>query len=165
MCSLSQPTDVCTVFLALAGDGDADDEIEMVADDTVADASSVTTMTASLPILPSSCEVYYRTSAASASSSSSAASVVGASASFKSSAPAAAAAAAPATDSEPPYPPVILDSRKRYSASEFMQRLTDSVVLLKEVYSELPSYDRIIPALLRGGIDGARDACHLTAGT
>lgn len=35
---------------------------------------------------------------------------------------------------------------------------------LKQVFSELPSYDLIVPALLRGGVAAAREACSLTPG-
>jgi DNA ligase-1 len=33
-----------------------------------------------------------------------------------------------------------------------------------QVFSELPSYDALVPALLRGGVRGARAACALTPG-
>lgn len=36
---------------------------------------------------------------------------------------------------------------------------------LCSVYSELPIYDRIIPVLLKEGIDKLSDACHLTPGS
>jgi DNA ligase-1 len=35
---------------------------------------------------------------------------------------------------------------------------------LKAVYSELPSYDAIVPHLLRTNVVGARAACHLVPG-
>ena len=35
---------------------------------------------------------------------------------------------------------------------------------LKAVYSELPSYDAIVPHLLRTNVAGARAACHLVPG-
>ncbi|AAW45295.1 hypothetical protein CNBH3980 [Cryptococcus deneoformans B-3501A] len=35
---------------------------------------------------------------------------------------------------------------------------------VKAVYSELPSYDLVIPALLQGGVEGLRERCKLTPG-
>jgi DNA ligase 1 len=42
--------------------------------------------------------------------------------------------------------------------------LAEAVELLKHVYSELPSYDEIIPRLLEGGTKRARETCSLTPG-
>lgn len=36
--------------------------------------------------------------------------------------------------------------------------------MLTVAYSELPNYDLIVPALLKGGIDGLKEACKLTPG-
>jgi DNA ligase-1 len=43
-------------------------------------------------------------------------------------------------------------------------RLNESSEALKAVFSELPSYDAIVPHLLREGIAGAARSCHLTPG-
>lgn len=42
--------------------------------------------------------------------------------------------------------------------------LERGVEIVKQVYSELPSYDLIIPALLDGGVDNLQERCHLTPG-
>ena len=67
------------------------------------------------------------------------------------------------------YPPVLLDARRKFSgnasASEKLgAALEEAVVTLKQVFSELPSYDALVPALLRTGVAGARASCGLTAG-
>lgn len=43
-------------------------------------------------------------------------------------------------------------------------KLEQGTEVVKAVYSELPSYDLVIPALLRGGVEGLRDECKLTPG-
>jgi len=44
------------------------------------------------------------------------------------------------------------------------QRLEQGTRTVKAVYSELPSYDLVIPALLDGGVEGLRERCKLTPG-
>lgn len=60
-----------------------------------------------------------------------------------------------------PYPPVILDTRRK---GDIDGRLLRGVEDLKQVYSELPSFDVIVPHLLHSGIAGAKAACHLLPG-
>ena len=43
-------------------------------------------------------------------------------------------------------------------------RMEEAASTLKAVYSELPTYDRVVPALLEAGLDGLRDRCKLTPG-
>lgn len=66
---------------------------------------------------------------------------------------------APTTSSE-----LVLDMRRHMSESAMEARLQAAATVLKQVYSELPSYDSILPALLAGGIPQARRVCALTAG-
>jgi DNA ligase 1 len=42
--------------------------------------------------------------------------------------------------------------------------LDDSHLSLKLLISELPTYDKVVPALLEVGIDGLREQCKLTPG-
>jgi DNA ligase-1 len=43
--------------------------------------------------------------------------------------------------------------------------LADGAETLKAVYSELPSWNLIIPALVKVGPEGLKDECKLTAGS
>ncbi|KAG6857544.1 hypothetical protein H0H87_000143 [Tephrocybe sp. NHM501043] len=53
---------------------------------------------------------------------------------------------------------------KKWTSEKLAARLEEGVNIIKAVYSELPSYDEVIPALLEHGIDGLRDHCKLTPG-
>ncbi|KAN0060144.1 ATP-dependent DNA ligase Cdc17 [Thecaphora frezii] len=50
------------------------------------------------------------------------------------------------------------------SQEELAKKLEDGTELVKAVFSELPSYDVVVPALLENGIEGLRNACKLTPG-
>ncbi|KAK1229697.1 ATP-dependent DNA ligase Cdc17 [Marasmius sp. AFHP31] len=56
------------------------------------------------------------------------------------------------------------NSNKKWSNEKLAARLEEGAEILKSVYSELPSYDEVIPALLEHGIDGVRDRCKLRPG-
>ncbi|KAG0242310.1 hypothetical protein BGW41_004524 [Actinomortierella wolfii] len=53
---------------------------------------------------------------------------------------------------------------KKLSQEKLQAQLEKAAETVKAVYSELPCYDLIVPALLKGGIEGLRDACKLTPG-
>jgi len=53
---------------------------------------------------------------------------------------------------------------KPRSEEKVASELAEADDTLKAVFSELPSFDRIIPALLRGGVAAARQECQLTPG-
>ncbi|KAF5374736.1 hypothetical protein D9758_000299 [Tetrapyrgos nigripes] len=53
---------------------------------------------------------------------------------------------------------------KKWSSEKLGARLDEASNILKSVYSELPSYDEVIPALLEHGIDGLKNHCKLTPG-
>ncbi|KAK7468881.1 ATP-dependent DNA ligase Cdc17 [Stygiomarasmius scandens] len=53
---------------------------------------------------------------------------------------------------------------KKWSNEKLAARLEEGSNILKSVYSELPSYDQVIPALLEYGIDGLKEHCKLTPG-
>lgn len=55
----------------------------------------------------------------------------------------------------------IVLSRDEDATKEDLER---GVEVVKQVHSELPSYDLIVPALLDGGIDDLEERCHLTPG-
>lgn len=57
-----------------------------------------------------------------------------------------------------------LTAGKKWSDEKLASRLEQGTEILKSVYSELPTYDKVVPALLEGGIDGVRTACRLTPG-
>ncbi len=62
-----------------------------------------------------------------------------------------------------------LDSRvgpsgKPRSEEKVASELAEADDTLKAVFSELPSFDLIVPALLRGGVAAARQECQLTPG-
>ncbi len=51
------------------------------------------------------------------------------------------------------------------SVSPAMQaRLEEADATLRQVLSELPSFEEIVPALLEGGVEEARRRCRLTPG-
>ncbi|KAF9076270.1 ATP-dependent DNA ligase [Rhodocollybia butyracea] len=53
---------------------------------------------------------------------------------------------------------------KKWSTEKLATRLEEGANSMKSVYSELPSYDEVIPALLEHGIADLRDHCKLTPG-
>jgi len=53
---------------------------------------------------------------------------------------------------------------KKWSKEKLATRLEEGANVIKAVYSELPTYDKVIPALLEFGIDGLREHCKLTPG-
>ncbi|PCH33668.1 ATP-dependent DNA ligase [Wolfiporia cocos MD-104 SS10] len=55
-------------------------------------------------------------------------------------------------------------ANKRLNPDKLAARLEGSVSIVKSVYSELPSYDLVVPALLEVGIDKLQDKCKLTPG-
>jgi ATP-dependent DNA ligase len=64
----------------------------------------------------------------------------------------------------PGHSRVVLDAAAVLSSSEQASFMEECVRVLKQVYSELPSFDLLVPALLEGGIPLARATCALTAG-
>jgi DNA ligase-1 len=55
-------------------------------------------------------------------------------------------------------------ANKRWSPEKLATRLQEGAETIKAVYSELPSYDAVVPALLSSGVDGVRTVCKLTPG-
>ncbi|KAJ3488259.1 hypothetical protein NLI96_g2977 [Meripilus lineatus] len=55
-------------------------------------------------------------------------------------------------------------ANKRWNKEKITARLEEGSNIIKSVYSELPSYDLVIPALLESGIQKLREACKLTPG-
>ena len=63
------------------------------------------------------------------------------------------------------FPPKILDAKKSMSISSLHERIIEVAEMLKSVYSELPSYDVIIPILLEeNGIEQLPKKCYITPG-
>ncbi|KDE04709.1 hypothetical protein MVLG_04848 [Microbotryum lychnidis-dioicae p1A1 Lamole] len=53
---------------------------------------------------------------------------------------------------------------RKLSPEKMAQRLEEGTSILKDVFSQLPSYDLVIPALVEHGISNLRANCHLTPG-
>ncbi|KAJ7169865.1 hypothetical protein C8R46DRAFT_1090316 [Mycena filopes] len=53
---------------------------------------------------------------------------------------------------------------KKWSREKLTTRLEEGTNMIKSVYSELPSYDEVIPALLTYGIGNLHDHCKLSPG-
>ncbi|GAB1521129.1 ATP-dependent DNA ligase Cdc17 [Rhizoctonia solani] len=53
---------------------------------------------------------------------------------------------------------------EKWSKEDLGAKCDEGVEILKAVYSEIPSYDIVIPALLTGGMDSLRETCKLTPG-
>ncbi|KAK0456580.1 hypothetical protein EV421DRAFT_1753404 [Armillaria borealis] len=53
---------------------------------------------------------------------------------------------------------------KKWSDEKLAVRLEEGASIMKGVFSELPSYDEVVPALLEYGLDNLRDRCKLTPG-
>merc|ERR1719150_3237756 len=64
----------------------------------------------------------------------------------------------------PSFPPKTLIAFKNASTDQFKEALEKPALKLKTAYCELPCYDRMIPILLRQGIDGVAKSCKLTPG-
>ncbi|KAH7338388.1 hypothetical protein B0J17DRAFT_572034 [Rhizoctonia solani] len=56
------------------------------------------------------------------------------------------------------------DDVEKWSHEDLGAKCDEGVEILKSVYSEIPSYDIVIPALLTGGMDTLRETCKLTPG-
>ncbi|TCD71554.1 hypothetical protein EIP91_008935 [Steccherinum ochraceum] len=55
-------------------------------------------------------------------------------------------------------------ANKRLSKERLTTKLEEASATIKAVYSELPTYDIVVPALLESGIDQLRERCKLTPG-
>ncbi|KAH9046243.1 DNA ligase I [Lactarius hengduanensis] len=55
-------------------------------------------------------------------------------------------------------------SGKKWSTEKLASRLEEGASIVKSVYSELPNYDVVVPALLNAGVGKLRDECKLTPG-
>ncbi|KAI9030313.1 DNA ligase 1-like protein [Hyaloraphidium curvatum] len=53
---------------------------------------------------------------------------------------------------------------KKLSADKLVAKLAAAGETISAVFTEMPSYDRIVPVLLDKGIDALADECHLTPG-
>jgi DNA ligase 1 len=53
---------------------------------------------------------------------------------------------------------------KKWSQDQLTTRLEQGAEIMKAVYSELPSYDNVVPALLEAGIRDLKTKCKLTPG-
>ena len=44
------------------------------------------------------------------------------------------------------------------------KKTAESILIVKQVYSEIPNYDKIVPVLLKHGVEKLADYCKLTPG-
>lgn len=58
----------------------------------------------------------------------------------------------------------VLDASRGVNTDKFKAQLDRDTLTLKTVYSELPDYNKVIPALLEHGFDRLHDHCSLTPG-
>ncbi|KAA1074966.1 hypothetical protein PGT21_025855 [Puccinia graminis f. sp. tritici] len=56
------------------------------------------------------------------------------------------------------------NSKRKSSSEDLAKDILEGTEIVKAVFSEIPSYDLVIPALLQGGIKGLRENCKLTPG-
>lgn len=62
------------------------------------------------------------------------------------------------------YPPEVLDVSKKMSSDAFKQKYDETALTLKTTYCECPNYDKIIPVLLKEGIEELSNKCKITPG-
>ncbi|XP_055877996.1 DNA ligase 1-like isoform X2 [Biomphalaria glabrata] len=62
------------------------------------------------------------------------------------------------------FPPEVLDAGKGLGAETLKKKLDEAALIIKTTYSELPSYDAIIPMVLEHGLHNLRAHCKLTPG-
>ncbi|XP_012241008.1 DNA ligase 1 isoform X2 [Bombus impatiens] len=62
------------------------------------------------------------------------------------------------------YPPEVLDVSKKMSSDAFKQKYDETALTLKTTYCECPNYDKIIPVLLKEGIEELPNKCKITPG-
>uniref|UniRef100_A0A6Q2ZC27 DNA ligase n=1 Tax=Esox lucius TaxID=8010 RepID=A0A6Q2ZC27_ESOLU len=62
------------------------------------------------------------------------------------------------------FPPAVIDAGKGMSAEKQKSWIEEKSLILKQTYCEMPSYDVILPVLLKEGIDELPRHCKLTPG-
>jgi len=62
------------------------------------------------------------------------------------------------------YPPEILTAFKDASSDKFKEALKEPDLKLKTAFCECPNYGKVIPVLLKEGIEGVAEQCKLTPG-
>ena len=58
---------------------------------------------------------------------------------------------------------LILEAQS-WSEEKKTRKAAESVLIVKQVYSEIPNYDKIVPVLLEHGVENLSKYCKLTPG-
>lgn len=59
---------------------------------------------------------------------------------------------------------LLIKEAKSWSVDKKTSKTLESVQIVKQVYSELPNYDKIVPVLLEHGVEKLPQYCKLTPG-
>ncbi|XP_017880616.1 DNA ligase 1 isoform X2 [Ceratina calcarata] len=62
------------------------------------------------------------------------------------------------------FPPEMLNVSKSLSSDAFKQKYDETALIIKTTYCECPNYDKIIPVLLKEGVDELPKKCKITPG-
>ncbi|OAD62767.1 DNA ligase 1, partial [Eufriesea mexicana] len=62
------------------------------------------------------------------------------------------------------FPPEILNASKKMSNDTFKQKYDETALIIKTTYCECPNYDKIIPILLKEGVNELPNKCKITPG-
>eukprot|EP00730_Choanoeca_flexa_P002154 TRINITY_DN10936_c0_g1_i4.p1 TRINITY_DN10936_c0_g1~~TRINITY_DN10936_c0_g1_i4.p1 ORF type:complete len:739 (+),score=222.22 TRINITY_DN10936_c0_g1_i4:115-2217(+) len=62
------------------------------------------------------------------------------------------------------FPPAVLDASRRRSPEKFKQQADANTLTIKTVFCECPNYDKILPILLKEGLEAMSEQCGITPG-